>query len=162
MAKSVIALIGGIIVLLGIVLSFFVDIFGWWNFYTIFADDVTDSYFMNAFFGDTDELLNEDLTYLIPGILASLGGILCLTQNKALSIIGGVLVIGGIGFYLILLGDSDAANLANNLDTNILWDEFGVTLFNSFTGVRWQLGYGMITTAVGGIVGIIGGLTAKK
>ena len=162
MVKSVIALIGGIIALLGIVLSFFVDIFGWWNFYTIFADDVTDSYFMNAFFGDTEELLHEDLTYLIPGILATLGGILCLTQNKVLSIIGGVLIIGGIGFYLVLLGDSEAATLANNLDTNIIWDEFGVTLFDTFTGMRWQLGYGMITTAVGGIVGIIGGLTAKK
>ena len=162
MAKSVVALIGGIIALIGIVLSFFVEIFGWWNFYTIVLDDVTDSFFMNAFFGDTEELFHEELTYLLPGILASLGAILCLTQNKTLSIIGAVLIIGGIGFYLVLLGDSDAANLANNLDTNIFWDEFGIEVFNSFSGVRWQIGYGMITTAVGGVVGLIGGLTAKK
>lgn len=162
MKRSTLALIGGLIALLGIGLSLFIEIFGWWNFYTIFNNEVTDSTFYTAFFETSENYFNDELTYLLPGIIAGVGALLCITSNKTLSIIGGILIFVGIGVFLVLLGDSDIADLANYTDTNVFWDRFGVQIGDSFTGWRWQLGYGMIATAVGGVLGLVGGFTAKK
>ena len=151
---SIIAFIGGLIALAGIILSLFVDQFGWWNFYTISNNNVVGSDFLTGFYGNADNAFNEELTYLIPGILASLGALMCLTSNKYLAIIGSVLIFAGVGMFLILLGDSDAADLADALDTNIFWDRFGIEIAGNFTGVRWQLGYGLMTVAAGGIIGL--------
>jgi len=64
--RSYIAILGGIIALLGVVLSIFIRELGWWNFLSVIGDNVdyTDTW-ASAFFGDTDPYFNPEFTYLL-------------------------------------------------------------------------------------------------
>ncbi|MBN2155876.1 MAG: hypothetical protein JW776_07515 [Candidatus Lokiarchaeota archaeon] len=160
--RSFLAIIGGIAALLGVVLSIFIKELGWWNFLTVLGNEVTDNDYLSAFFGDGDPYFSDTFTYLLPGIIAGVGALLCLPGNKILSLLGSVLVLVGVGVFFVLLGDSEAAVWASYIDTNIFWDSAGITIGDSFTGVRWRLGIGLFMTAGGGIIGLIGALTSKK
>ncbi len=162
-SRSFLAIIGGIIAVLGVVLSIFIKELGWWNFLTVFNDEITNNAFFSAFFGKGDpEYFGDTFTLLLPGIIAGVGGLLCVTGNKFLSLIGSVLVIVGIVVFIVLLGDSDAAVWADFINTNIYWDSVGVTVGDAFTGIRWRFGYGLFITAGGGILALIGGITTSK
>lgn len=162
-SRSYLAMIGGLVAVLGVGLSIFIKELGWWNFLTVINNEVTDNAFFSAFFGEGNaNYFGDTFTLLLPGIIAGVGGVLCLTGNRFLSLIGSVIVIVGIVIFLVLLGDSDAAALADFLGTNIFWDKAGITIGDAFTGFRWRLGYGMFITAGGGILALIGGITASK
>ncbi len=160
--RSLLAMIGGFIAVLGVVLSIFIKEIGWWNFLTVVNNEVTNNSYLSAFFGDGDPYFANTFTLLLPGIIAGVGGLLCITGNKFLSLIGSVLVIVGIVLFFVFLGDSDAAVLADYLDTNIFWDSFGVTIGDSFTGVRWRMGIGIFVTTGGGILSLVGAITTSK
>ena len=161
-SRSLLAMIGGLIAIVGVVLSIFIKEFGWWNFLTVVNNEVTNNEYLSAFFGDGDPYFADTFTLLLPGIVAGVGAILCLTGNKFLSFAGSILVIVGIVLFFVFLGDSDAASLASFLDTNIYWDSFGVTIGDSFSGVRWRLGIGLFVTAGGGILSLVGSITSTK
>ena len=160
--RSILAMIGGIVIVLGVVLSIFLKELGWWNFLTVVGGDVTDNYYLSAFFGDGDPYFADTLTLLLPGILAGIGGLLCITGNRFLAFIGSVLGIVGIVLFIVFLGDSDAATVANYLDTSIFWDKVGITVGDVFSGVKWRLGIGLFTTGGGSILALVGGITASR
>jgi len=160
--RSFLAIVGGIIALLGVGLSIFIKELGWWNLLTVVNNEVTNNAYLSAFYGDGDPYFNETFTYLLPGIIAGVGALLCLPGNKFLSILGSVLVFVGVGIFIVLLSDSEAATWAGFIDTNIFWDSFGVTIGDSFTGVRWRFGFGLFGTTGGGIISLIGALTVKR
>lgn len=158
--RSFLAIIGGIIAVLGVVLSIFIKELGWWNFKTLILGDVTNNSYLSSFFGDGDPYFADTFTLLLPGIIAGVGGLLCITGNKFLSLIGSVLVIVGIVLFFVFLGDSDAATLASYIDTNIYWDSFGGG--DPFSGWKWHLGIGLFMTAGGGILSLVGAITTSS
>jgi hypothetical protein len=160
---SIIVLLGGIIILVGVLLSLFVKEFGWWMWDgRIFIKN--GEYFLTAFGGEQGSLMGEDTTFyseemtqVLAGGLAALGGLLCLSKKKSLGLIGGLLAIVGCILFLVYLGDTDLAkNLADN-DLSI----FGGEVNNILISGKWQLGYGFIATAVGGILALIAAAMKK-
>jgi hypothetical protein len=153
--RSYIAIFGGIVAILGIVLSIFIKELGWWNLLAIIGSDVNyTDIFTTAFFGDNSVYFNSELTYLLPGIIAGVGGLLCLPGNKFLSLVGGVAVLAGIVVFMILLGDSWVGDVAELAGNSPFWG--GVLFF------KWRLGIGFFITGGGGLLAIIGAAIAPK
>jgi len=154
-SRSIIAIVGGIIALFGIVLGIFIKELGWWNMLNVFLGDVEyTNLYTTAFFGDVDTYFSSELTYLLPGIIAGVGALLCLSGNKILSLIGGIAVFAGMGLFMILLGGSWVGDLAELSDKNPFSDSFLV--------FKWRLGIGFYITGSGGLLALIGGLIAPK
>ena len=159
--RSILAIVGGLIVVLGVVLSIFIEELGWWNFKTFLFGEVASSNYLSVFFADGDPYFADTFTLLLPGIIASIGGIMCITGNRILSFIGSVLVIVGVVLFLVFLGDSDVSTiLSSYLDSNIFFETVGGG--DPFSGAKWYLGIGFFMTAGGGILSLIGAITASK
>lgn len=153
--RSIIAIVGGVIILVSVALSIFIKELGWWNLLTVLGDDVTyTDVFTTPFFGDNDTYFNAELTYLLPGIIAGIGGILCLFGNKYLSITGGLVAITGMIVFMIFLGDSWVGDLAELAGKGALWG--GILVW------KWRLGIGFFITGGGALLAILGGALAPK
>lgn len=160
---SILILIGGILAIIGVVLSLFIKEFGWWMWEgRIFLGN--GDYFLTAFGGEQGSLMGDDSTLfseeniqILAGVLALIGGALCLTKKKMFGILGGILIIVGCILFLTYLGDTDLANYLADNDYSIFWGEVS----NIFIDGTWQIGYGMITSTIGAILAIIGSTTKK-
>ena len=161
MGKPV-AIIGGFVVVLGVVGGLFFEFMGWFNFDFLLIEG-----WINAFGGTGGSIFgfeqdknyfSEEIIEILPGALALLGGLLMITQNKTMSIIGGVLVLLGIAlFYINLLGNDNMMNTIENIDGNIFYfkDDFiGIECY-CYTGI------GLYITLIGGIVGSVGGAVSR-
>ena len=150
--RSYIAIVGGIVAILGVGLSIFIKELGWWN--VLSGEEYTTTW-TSAFFGNTDPYFADEFNYLLPGIIAALGGLLCLFGNKMLSIVGGVVIIAGIIVFIVLLpGSNTFLGLAEAFDKSPYWD----------TGIiyKWRLGIGFFITCGGAVLALLGGLLAIR
>ncbi len=153
--RSYIAILGGVIAVLGVVLSIFIRELGWWNFLSVVGDNVDyTNTWAGAFFGDSDPYFSPEFTYLLPGIISGVGALLCLPGNKFLSFIGSLAVIAGLVVFLFLVQGSWIGDLADLLGKSALWDS------GAFS--KWRLGFGYFITAGGGILALVGAVTFKN
>ena len=162
MAKPV-AIIGGFLVIIGVVGGLFLEFFGWFNYDLILSEGVINSFggTGGSIFGfeQDNTYFSEEIIELLPGIIAAVGGLLMITQNKTMCIIGGVLVLLGIGPFLInLLGNESLMDAIENIDGNIFYYK------DEFFGIEYwvRMGYGVYVTLAGGILGTLGGVTGKN
>jgi hypothetical protein len=160
---SILAIIGGIVALVGIGLSIFIEEIGWWNYFDILNNNIVDSSFFSAFFGTGEgQYFSDTFKFLLPGIIAGAGALICLLGNKFLSIIGSIAVIAGIILFIIFLPDADLPLAVGASGTSIYWDNFGVTVLESFTGAKWRFGIGFFITGGGGLLSLVGGLISNR
>ena len=160
---SILAIIGGIVALVGIGLSIFIEELGWWNFFDILDNDIVGSSFFSAFFGTGEgQYFSDTFKFLLPGIIAGAGALLCLLGNKFLSIIGSIAVFVGIILFIIFLPDANLPLGVGASETSIYWDDLGVTILESFTGLKWRFGIGLFITAGGGLLSLVGGIVSSK
>ena len=89
--------------------------------------------------------ISDEFIDLVPGLIALAGGVLLITQNKTLSIIGFILVLLGAGMFLYaLLQDPNVKNLLSTYDANGIW---------------WSeeiLGHKYYIRVVGALLGVLG------
>ena len=152
------AVFGGIIVLLGVFLSLFIEELGWYNWDLIISRGWINSFGGSGVHAGSDidyEYFPEDIIDMLSGILAVAGGLLLLTRSRGMCILGAIIVLVGCGIFLYDLAQN---NFLNNLadyiaDGNWFWNE--KTVINITYYMR--IGYGWIMTGAGGIIGLIGG-----
>jgi len=139
------------------VLSIFIGSLGWYTF-----EALGQTYWLNAIGGSglngevlgyiPDDFSNTGtILWMVAGILSVVGGILCLTQGKAASVLGGVIAIGGcfVFFYIIPFATSFGVS-APEFNFDYFWPSDNA-----------HIGYGWIITAAGGLIGLIGGFTGE-
>ncbi len=141
--KKPLAFFGGLIAVVGFVLSIFLELFAYYNdpigWYGALGGYNT-GIDINEYYGET--------MFLVAGIIVALGGVMCLTQGKGLAAIGGILVIGGCAFWYFALTNSLPG--VGTFDFSIFWESNNA-----------RIGYGWITSAAGGLIGLIGAFTGK-
>ncbi|HMF32200.1 MAG TPA: hypothetical protein VKK79_12330 [Candidatus Lokiarchaeia archaeon] len=163
------AIIGGILAIIGSLGSFFIAILGWYTVefsgiinvtasVTAFGGLVADP---SSWAGNASPYSNQILE-ILPGILALIGGILCLIPKKGATILGGLLILVAIilfGYNLVsatnqFLGyfGTSLSNLSSSNIGQLLWNTQGGLLESIFN----HIGYGLILTLIGGILGLIG------
>ncbi|MFX1277952.1 MAG: hypothetical protein ACFFA3_00945 [Promethearchaeota archaeon] len=158
-AGRIIAIIGGIVGILSIVLYYAMPgFFCLWRFdggaaLTIFAGGFgsTSGTLVGIDYGPDSA---EDMLFLIVAILIIAGGVLALiggiAENKALGIIGGILMLAGPGLLVVELF----------LELGF-WEGFPeFALWGSQAGANWGVWIGFFMAIGGGVLGIIGGATS--
>ncbi|MHA1821962.1 MAG: hypothetical protein ACTSU2_04060 [Promethearchaeota archaeon] len=156
MAKPL-PIIGGIIVLIGTIGALFISELAWYNW-----EVPAFMGWLNPFGGGGGYIFGIDLGVdkisdefidLVPGLLALAGGVLLITQNKTLSIIGFILVLLGAGMFLYaLLQDPNVKNLLSTYDANGFWWSEEILGHKYYI----RVGYGLIGSVVGALLGVLG------
>src|SRR6056297_1147711 len=91
------AVLAGLIVLVGTILSMFIGEMAWYN-----AGVGTSQLYLNAFGGGGGNIgsysleetyFAEEIIDMLPGILAAVGGLLLITRNRAACMLGSILVL---------------------------------------------------------------------
>ncbi len=169
MAKAI-AIVGGLIAVLGPLLGIYIDALGMWNFSTTFGSiittqrfDVLGTYYyqLGSFVADPE----TNQTIQVLGILILIGGAILLVGglagSRSIAAIGGVVaIVGAVVFALMLQGILDADYFYLS-DYSIFITYNQSILFNTTT-LTQMLGGGFWTAVVGGGIGLVGALTLKK
>jgi hypothetical protein len=162
--KRPIAFIAGLIILIGTLLSLFLEPLGWYNYNFTGLILPDNAYWIGSlgglnWAGEMQNLTNDDSAlYLIPGGLAALGGLLLLIQSRSLGILSGLLVLTGVGVFLYNISQMDVIEVIIDAGGNMWWWEGTVPLVGDYV---LRIGYGLMVTAAGGILGILGSLPKK-
>ena len=142
--------IGGLAVLVGAVLGLFLEEMGWWNYSLILTG------WVNAFGGGDGSWIGDPVYFsdnfleMLPGILAIVGGVFLLFQNKIFAIIGGVLGLAGIGLFVYALySNTTLVSIVESAGANMFWWEGAL-------GSYIRIGYGWMVTGGGAVLGLIG------
>lgn len=167
---KIIAIIGAIIGLASIFLSFIApELFSWYR-YEITGIGGSGGYYLTGF-GTVIDLGNtstKEISILgvIGGCLVIIGSILCIVatvkETKGMGVLGGVLMLIAPILLVIdfIVGWSELArNIQDNLDIFItrdwFWEEKFTVMFDTY---NWGLWIGFFLGISGGAIGLIGGL----
>ena len=154
--KRPLALLGGLLVVLGVLLSIVMDLFGWWNY----SINISYSNWINAFGGlnwnnSIENLYSDDsILEMIPGVIAIVGGILILIRKPGPGLIGALVVFFSVALFI---NNLDSFNSLNNFievnNGNLYWWTSG--------NFYCHIGIGLIITSLGALLGLIGSLTKE-
>ncbi len=166
--KKIILIAGSIISFLGILLSFYLPEMAWYNIAWN-----TETQWFNAMGGVNEQQIPDPIVILtfLPGIISLTGAILALIagKNKNMAYAGAFLIFVGISLFIFnLMGHTGVsgdpfswsvwAETLTGQGQNPLWGSFE----DGSTVLKYQLGYGLILTGVGGIVVIVGIIIGDK
>jgi hypothetical protein len=175
--KKLVALIGGIIILVGVFIGLIDPSLGWWQMditYTIFNNTKEGALYLSSFGGITDtyndstDQLEGAIIYIIMA-LAALGGILLIVgaakESSGIAFIGVLMAIGGLAYFIYALPNFeqlvDFATIGSNTPENMVWGSADLTFIGEYT-LNWRLGNGYIITAAGALVSLIGVVMKEK
>ena len=166
---KVLAIIGAIIGLASIILSFIMpELFSWYR-YEVYGWGSEGDYYLTGIGTviDIGNTVPKDLSILgvIGGILIILGSILCIVatvkESKSMGAIGGLLMLLAPLLLVVdfLTGMSElAGNIADNMDLFITrdwyWEDFWALTYH----YTWGIWVGFFIAIAGGVLGLIGGL----
>lgn len=133
---KILSLLGGLLALAGAIGSLFLSLLGWYNAGTVFTSSIG---------GHAGEIIPApfDILGFLPGAIVVLGGILCFIPKKATCLIGGLLILAGVIFFLVMLY-LDAGN------------------FGFFWSTSGHVGYGAMGSFVGGLLAFIGAFVGNE
>lgn len=155
--KRPLAFFGGLLVILGVVLSIFFNILGWWNFNVtvLFPDRWFNAFGGLSWDNTVQNYFNDDsVIEMIPGVIAAVGGLMLITQSRFLGLLGGMLVFVAIGIFAYNMLQYDLiVDFAELMGGNIFWWEESVFSI--------KMGYGLMMSAGGSLIGMIGCISKK-
>ncbi|MFX1312388.1 MAG: hypothetical protein ACFFHD_07225 [Promethearchaeota archaeon] len=167
-AGKVLAIIGAVVGLLSVILSFILPELSWFQ-YEISGMGLSGGIYLTGFgtylkTGDVVSTPDTVMLMMIGGILVIVGSVLCivcaLTEKKVVGIIGGIVILLGPVLLIVDLLTGMSEMSENILDigsnVNVFWDSYtdmGVT-------VSWNIWIGSFIALAGGVLGLIGGAAA--
>ena len=167
---KIIVIIGAIIGLASILLSFISpELFSWYR-YEVSGWGSSGGWYLTGFGTVTDigntTPMNLAILEVLGGSMVILGSILCIVatvkESKGMAFLGGLLMLLGPLLLIIdfLVGMSELAGvISDNLDLFInrsaFWEEFS-TMGYAYT---WGLWVGFFLGIAGGAIGLIGGIS---
>jgi hypothetical protein len=169
MAKAI-AIVGGLIAVLGPLLGIYIDALGLWNYSSTIVNitttqrfDVLGTYYWQI--GNWVASPETNQTIQVLGILILIGGAILLvgglTGSRAIAAIGGVIaIVGAVVFALMLQGILDADYFY--ISDYSIYLTYNQSIFYDTTVLTQMLGGGFWTAVIGGGIGLVGALTLKK
>lgn len=175
--SSTLILVGAILGLVFAIASMFVEVLGFFNVSVVtdsFLGGGTSSTWYNAFWGYYDMqdekivYFSENATEVIYGVLIVVGAVLCLTRQRALGLVGSILMLVGILLWGIALVDH-FTQLLKNIGVN----PENYTIFDMFVGskeydmflfsvtVKWNVGIGFYGCTIGAILALVGAIQSR-
>jgi hypothetical protein len=167
---KIIAIIGAIIGLASILLSFIVpELFSWYR-YEVSSWGSSGGWYLTGIGTVTDigntSSMELSILGVVGGSLVILGSILCIVatvkESKGMGVIGGLLMLLAPILLVIdfLVGMSELAGVINdNLDIFITRDWYWEEKFTALvTTYMWGLWVGFFLGIAGGAIGLIGGI----
>ncbi len=180
---SAIVVIGAILAIFFVIASMFVKELAFFNIsFRIqmpFVDE-SDFTWYNAFWGywdyENDTMVNfsNNTSEVASGVIIIIGGLLCFSKQKSLSLVGSILMVIGIGIWSLQLVDHFTQFLRDlNLspsnytifDLIVGSERFPIMVFFIEVGtytVNWNLGLGYYGCLVGSILSLVSSIKSMK
>lgn len=163
--------LGGVIALVGVLLPLTDEAMAWW--WLEIDPPVFDSttYYLLPF-GTISNDQNNDVIEIDDSIITMIsiiviaGALLLIIgggmENKTLAALGLLMVIGGLIYFIVALGDVEEIEelFANELPDNLLFGEDTRTYWFVDIDYTWRVGTGYIVSWIGAVLSIVG--LAKK
>lgn len=167
-----IAILGGIVGLIAILIGLFPSDASWW---TIRTQNLDLAYYLNpfGFFTNQDNQTSPsiDSLILLSGLIFLAGSVLIIyggyKESKGIALLSGILMIIALVLFCIVLntktnwGDVDSNLSFLDDQTNLLFGSISIVVFIILETVNWSLGIGFYVAAVGAGIGIIGAVVMK-
>lgn len=166
--KKIVAIIGGIIGLAGIIASLFDQTLGWWEITSvveILGSSTTYKTFLSPFgnlsYDYKDDIISiEGSIMILIALTTIIGNVLLLvgafTDKNVLVIIGTFLAIIGLTYFLYSIGNfEEITALIQDESLSVIFGSESYT-FIATTTSNWRLGNGYFVTAAGAMVSLVG------
>jgi hypothetical protein len=165
---KILAILGGIIGILSVLLFIFEPSLGWWEV-TVQIIMITNSAYINPF-GYTPDGTFLGPLFIFASVLFLVGAIFILVaaaiNSKGFSILCALLMFGGLALYCYaLIANEDFDAIITGLETlfgaeyTVLWGTADLGLLGIWT---WRLGNGFIIAVAGAAIALVGAFLVKK